>query len=823
MLAACLLIGLLALPPATVLLFSRVARRAGGPVSTLLVATGLAGIAVGVALALGTVLFYALTGAAVQIAGAAAWVPVARRWGAVGRAAWAVAVTTGALYLLYMLEWTFRSGLGPVGTAGGMLLWVLELAAYLLGLAYLWEMVDVLATSRWSRRVARPPGAAGPEDLPFVSLHVPAHNEPPGMVIETLSSLLALDYPSDRYEIVMIDDNTSDPDLWRPVADFSAAFPGRIRFHHLEDWPGFKSGALNFALTVTDPRAEVVGVVDADYLAQPDYLRRCAPLFVAEPELGFVQTPQDYRDWEQAAYYRRLYYSYSYFFAISQSSRNERDGAIFGGTMGLIRRRALEQVGGWDQWCITEDAELSLRLLRAGWSGRHVDASFGRGVMPLTFDALKRQRFRWCFGGIQILRMHWRSLLPWDRDPANKLSTAQRLAYLSGALQWYGDLLGLVFSAFLVVAVADMAAGGGVVFRRLSGFLLVAVPLLVGLNLIRAVALLRRATAASWRDALGAFGIWLALGWTVASASVRGALSPAGVFLRTPKTRGDAGWRDAISANRVEVFLVAAGIAAMASAVAATTGAARWLLPALLLVPVLGHLAAPFNTVAALRAELPDELRRRRRTERLRAWTSGSLRPGRVLIGATALISATTAVFLMIAPGGTPAPTPSLLNEASGHGPAPAPVPAVPAVRPAGTTGTQTEGPATPPGGAPARAPRTSRHRGAGTAGSTTTAAGATTARPAVVGHQVPSTTTTAVPVSVPAPPSSTTTTRAAGTVGPTATTGPPATTPAATTIPATATTRTTGPPSSTPGTTPTTRTTGPPSSTPGGPPTSRP
>jgi hypothetical protein len=73
--------------------------------------------------------------------------------------------------------------------------------------------------------------------------------------------------------------------------------------------------------------------------------------------------------------------------------------------MGLIRQSALEDVGGWAEWCITEDAELSLRLLRNGWSGLHVDRSFGAGVMLLTFEALKGQRFRWCLGGIQILRL----------------------------------------------------------------------------------------------------------------------------------------------------------------------------------------------------------------------------------------------------------------------------------------------------------------------------------------------------------------------------------------------------------------------------------
>ena len=139
-----------------------------------------------------------------------------------------------------------------------------------------------------------------------------------------------------------------------------------MKFKHLDDWPGYKSGALNYALEhLTDPATELIGVVDSDYQIEPEFLKQCVPLF-ADPQVAFIQAPQDYRDWEDAPYYRRLYYSYKYFFAVSQPSRNECDGAIFAGTMGLIRRRALEEVGGWDEWCITEDAELSLRLLRDG-------------------------------------------------------------------------------------------------------------------------------------------------------------------------------------------------------------------------------------------------------------------------------------------------------------------------------------------------------------------------------------------------------------------------------------------------------------------------
>ena len=172
---------------------------------------------------------------------------------------------------------------------------------------------------------------------------------------------MRLDYP--RYEVIVIDDNTDDEALWRPVEAWCRRHG--VEFAHLENWPGYKSGALNYALRhLTDPRAELIGVVDSDYQIKPEFLRRCAGAF-ADPWIGLVEAPQDYRGWQGAAYYRRLYYSYKYFFAIAQPSRNERDGAIsFAGTMGLIRRVALDELGGWDEWCITEDAELSLRLLR---------------------------------------------------------------------------------------------------------------------------------------------------------------------------------------------------------------------------------------------------------------------------------------------------------------------------------------------------------------------------------------------------------------------------------------------------------------------------
>jgi cellulose synthase/poly-beta-1,6-N-acetylglucosamine synthase-like glycosyltransferase len=692
-LAALLLAGIVAAPLSSAALFVPVGRR--GRVSGAWPATrrvifwliGTAVVAAAVAatlILLGVTRDYVVAGVAGFIVMSLLWLPATRRWNARGHLCWSSSVFLFVVYLIFILDWTLTSGLGVASTVGGVVLWVFEVAAALLASAYLWELCDALGTEHWRRRVTRDtPRNVPPDGLPFVSLHVPAHNEPPEMVIQTLTSLLRLDYP--HYEVIAIDDNTDDEQLWRPVADWCASHG--VKFVHLHDWPGYKSGALNYALReCTDPRAELVGVVDSDYQLDPDFLLRCAPLF-GDEQVGFIQAPQDYRDWQPASYYRRLYYSYKYFFAISQPSRNERNGAIFAGTMGLIRRRALEAVGGWDEWCITEDAELSLRLLTAGWSGLHVDDSYGRGVMPLTFEALKSQRYRWCFGGIQILRMHWRLMLPGRRTRKNRLTLGQRWAYLSGAVQWYGDLLGVTFFVFLLIGAINLAIGGGELFRKLTGFLVAIVPVLVALGLLRAVALLRRGTGASWRDAIGAFFIWQSTSLVVARASVQGLFARKAAFLRTPKTNESQRWWEAIRSNWAETALALLGVIGCVVALVRLNGYASPMLSGLLIAPTLGFAAAPYNSLAAQRASLPPDLRQRRGTE----WQ----RDRRTIVrGAAAGAAVGTLVGLGVVAALLVAPSPSRVDPPHVLGPArkaPAsvsrPQPSVSTTPPAGTTG----------------------------------------------------------------------------------------------------------------------------------------
>lgn len=449
-------------------------------------------------------------------------------WNAIGHASFTATAAAVITFLAYALHMLVQTSLGPWALAFGLVLFLLQSAALLLLVAHTFEIVDAVCRTRW-QRVEGAKNIAG--FYPMVSLHVPVHNEPPELVIETLNALSRLDYPS--YEVLVIDNNTTDESLWRPVEEHCEKLGARFRFFHLMPWPGYKSGALNFALAETDPRAEVIGIIDADYVVERHYLCELVGHFV-DPQIAFVQTPQDYRDSaERGRYGRALYLSYLYFFKISMAMRNEYNAIIFAGTMGLIRRSAIEEVGGWDEWCITEDAELSCRLLAAGYSSLYIDQSYGRGLMPLDYAGLKKQRFRWAFGGMQLLRIHAKRLLnPWSHD---KLTFAQRIAYLMGGLQWLNDPLTVAFTAILLAGGGALLFGTTLLQQPLAGAVIVTPLLFILFAVIRFLWAFRVRAGCTWREAADALTILIGLTWVVTLACTKGLFSSHGVFLRTPK------------------------------------------------------------------------------------------------------------------------------------------------------------------------------------------------------------------------------------------------------------------------------------------------
>ncbi len=448
-----------------------------------------------------------------------------RRLRTTGRIVFCALIQGAVAALVWLATIPLEFYLGPADWVAIAVLVPAAAAMLAVLLANGFEFVEVLWRRAW-RREFHPLAPAPLAHEPFVSIHLPACNEPPEMVILTLDSLARLDYRN--FEVIVVDNNTRDERLWRPVEAHCARLGARFRFFHLPEWPGFKAGALNFALRETDPRAEVIGVVDADYAVDRGWLARLVGHF-ADPAVAVVQAPQAHREFEGAAFRRMANWEFDGFFRIGMHHRNERNAIIQHGTMTLVRKRALEQVGGWAEWCICEDAELGLRLMQAGHELRYVDAALGRGLTPDGFGAFKAQRFRWAFGAMQILKRHWRALLL-----PGKLTAGQRYHFLTGWLSWFADALHLLFAFGALAWTAGAIAAPGIFTLPLDLYL---VPVLVflGCKAFFGPVLYRARVDCSWADVLGASLASMGLSHAIARGVFAGLGRRNGIFHRTAK------------------------------------------------------------------------------------------------------------------------------------------------------------------------------------------------------------------------------------------------------------------------------------------------
>ena len=461
-------------------------------------------------------------------------------------------ITSHALFMLFAWLWVgWFIATMQVSTPtrallfAGYTLLVLMLPTMLIHTFERWELI---CRSSWTR--PHLPLAPAPRThYPKVSVHVACYAEPPEVVIATLDALARVRYPN--FEVLLIDNNTPDPALWQPVEAHCQALGARFRFIHLHRWYGAKSGALNYALQVTAPDAELIALLDSDYQPEPQFLDAVVGYF-DDPKIGFVQTPHDYRDWQHSRYQRMCYWEYK-FGHLSFASLNERDAAVIVGTMCVIRRKALQEIGGWARWCVTEDSESSIRLHAAGYSSIYLTTTLGRGIMPETFSGYKKQRFRWAYGPVQELKHHLRYYLPRPFGVPNSLTTKQKLHHLNHGLEVVNSGLG-----FLLIPLGVAIALSMLWYQEV-----VEVPVAVGLAaLVLPLARLglrwlvhRVVMDCSLQNMLGGMLASTALSYTISRAALAGIVTRSIAWRRTSKFKALPMGLDALSSARSELLL----------------------------------------------------------------------------------------------------------------------------------------------------------------------------------------------------------------------------------------------------------------------------
>ncbi|MCL1980660.1 MAG: glycosyltransferase [Proteobacteria bacterium] len=466
----------------------------------------------------------------------------------------AYAITTFAVWLVYDFQ---RQYMTASNLVVGIVLLFAATGAILVILAEAHEWAESLWIKKWRRLPQPTPPEAVPDDaLPMVSVHVPAYNEPPDMMIETINALAALNYP--RFEVLIIDNNTKDPAVWEPVAAHCQTMGPRFRFFHVDPLSGFKAGALNYALRQTDPEAEVVAVIDSDYMVDPNWLRALVPQF-ADENMAIVQAPQDYRDGDENAFKAMCLAEYRGFFQIGMVTRNERNAIIQHGTMTMVRRRVLDEVGGWAEWCITEDAELGLRIFEKGYAASYTPYSLGKGLMPDTFLDFKKQRFRWAYGSVLILRHHMMTML--GLEPT-RLTRGQRYHFLAGWLPWFADGINMLFNILALgwswgmMFFPDYLSPPPIAFAALPAVLFF-------FKSFKMFFLYRSRVTATRRQSLAAGLAGLALSHTIARAMLTGFITSRIGFFRTPKNARANAIIKALGDAREELLFVIALILAI--------------------------------------------------------------------------------------------------------------------------------------------------------------------------------------------------------------------------------------------------------------------
>ena len=296
-------------------------------------------------------------------------------------------------------------------------------------------------------------------DLPHVVLQIPVFNEP--RVVEgALRAAVALDWPREKLHIQLLDDST-DETTERAAAIIAELRAAGSDVTHVrrEDRSGFKAGACAAGLALND--SPFVAMLDVDFRPPADWLRKAIPVIVSDSKAGFVQARCEFANYRKNWLTRVQGLILDAHFMIEQRTRANLGWLFqFNGTGGIWRRAAIDSVGGWLDYSLTEDLDLTIRTALAGWHGRFISQPAIPGQMPEGMRDWRRQQRRWSNGFIQVAQRTigplWNA--PWSLG--NRISSIALVLHqvffplCAGAIIF--TILGIVARGFAVAPYAPL-------------------------------------------------------------------------------------------------------------------------------------------------------------------------------------------------------------------------------------------------------------------------------------------------------------------------------------------------------------------------------
>lgn len=347
----------------------------------------------------------------------------------------------GVRYLLWRLVATLNLE-NPVAATVSLALFGAEaltlLNAVLFYLHHIFQVNRSREADRWSRAVLE--GTY----LPWVDVLIPTYNEDVTILRRTVIGCQAMDYPHKR--VYLLDDGRR-PEVKKLAQALGCGYRDRPDNRHA------KAGNINHALPTL--HGELVAIFDADFVPTQNFLQRTVGFF-QDPRTALVQTPQNFFNEDPVSVNLGLEgivnNEQTLFFRYIQPSRDFWDAVVCCGTCFVVRRSALEEIGGIPTGSITEDYFLSLQLQRRGYRVKYLNEALAAGLAPETIGAFVDQRLRWGQGTLQLLFLGANVLtMP-------GLSWGQRFSHALGFLYWFLSLCRLVFlTAPLVYLLLDIA------------------------------------------------------------------------------------------------------------------------------------------------------------------------------------------------------------------------------------------------------------------------------------------------------------------------------------------------------------------------------